>query len=951
MSQPVGNYASDSSVGASIGDSLGDSVLILLALTVVQRAVGFVRSLLFCRWLDAEQLGQWDLAFGFLMLAAPLAVVSLSSSFRRYVEQYRQQGQLRAMIARTGWLTAVLAAGAVLAMGLARRPLALLVFGRAENEGMILLSAATLLGLIAFNFFFDLVTAMRNIRFAALLQLVNSAAFAVAGILLVCLWEATAVSVVSSYGAACALSTAVAAVWLLRRWSGLPQTREKPTYGRLCAKLVPFAAAIWITSLLANLFIMADRYMLIHFAGFSSAAALEQVGQYHTARILPLLLVGVAELLGTMIIPHLAHDWEAGNRDRVAARLNLFAKMSAAGLTLAGAAVLLVAPFLFSVVFQRRFDAGALVLPWTLTYCVYFSMFAILQAYCLSCEKAYLGTLSLGIGLAANVVLNLVLLPRYGLLGAVLATTAANALALCLMILLNHRLGFRMHRATWLVLMLPMCFCLGPIVVLGMLAVLVVQAVCSNRLVTADEKRQLAAAWAEYRRRLASHWAGSAICREPRPGEAAGGGPKRAVGPKRNPQGRPHPASPRSGRGRCFSDSEARCGQHGNRLRVMFVITSMPVGGAEVLTAELLRRMDRRRFAPELCCLKHLDRLGEQLAAEVPTTSNLLRNKFDLRVLWRLARIMWRRRVDAVITVGAGDKMFWGRLAAWAARVPVICSALHSTGYPDAIQPLNRLLTPVTDAFIAVAERHRRYLVRCEALPESRVWMIPNGVDLEKFRIRPPSGELRQQLAVPAGAPLAGIVAALRPEKNHALALEAVARVRAEGVPVHLLVVGDGPERAAIEQLARQLGIDRCVHLLGTRNDVPQLLSLVDTVLLTSHMEANPISLLEAMACGKPVLATAVGSVPETVLDGVTGYLVSPGDVSAIARRLGQLLRHPAHAAAMGRAARQHVAAHWSLENTVRGYEQMVQILYCRKLPSRSARGRSFQKAGWLPAE
>ncbi len=515
MSQPADYHETSRGVGTLSGDSLGDSVLILLALTVVQRAVGFVRSLLFCRWLDAEQLGQWDLAFGFLMLAAPLAVISLSSSFRRYVEHYRRQGQLRAMIARTAALTAVLAVLSALGIGLARRPVAQLVFGRVENEHLVLLLTTALLGLIAFHFFFDLVTAMRNIRFAALLQFFNSAVFAIVGIGLVCFWEATAVSVVSAYGLACGLSTAVAAVWLLRRWSGLPQTESPPGYGRLCSKLVPFAAAIWITSLLANLFIMADRYMLIHFAGFSSSVALEQVGQYHTARILPLLLVGVAELLGTMIVPHLSHDWESGNRARVAARLNLFAKMSAAGLALAGAAVLLVAPLLFGVVFQRRFDAGAAILPWTLTYCVYFAMFNIIQAYCLCSEKAYLGTVSLGIGLAVNVVLNLILLPRYGLLGAVLATTAANVITLSVLILLNYRLGFRMHGATYLVLMLPMCFSLGPAVVLGMLAVLGIQAVCGNWLLTSDEKRELVATWAEYRRRFTAYRSGPAAAKQP----------------------------------------------------------------------------------------------------------------------------------------------------------------------------------------------------------------------------------------------------------------------------------------------------------------------------------------------------------------------------------------------------------------------------------------------------
>ena len=211
-------------------------------------------------------------------------------------------------------------------------------------------------------------------------------------------------------------------------------------------------------------------------------------------------------------------------------------------------------------------------------------------------------------------------------------------------------------------------------------------------------------------------------------------------------------------------------------LRVMFVITSMPVGGAETLLVELIRRLDRSRFLPELCCLKNLGPLGETLAGEVPVHHGLLAAKRDAGVLWRLAGLMRRRRIDAVVTVGAGDKMFWGRLAARLAGVPVIASALHSTGWPDRVQFANRLLAPITDAFIAVAEPHGRYLAAHEGCTASKICVIPNGVDVERFRPRPPNEALRQEFALAADAPVVGIVAALRPEKNHALFLRAAQR-------------------------------------------------------------------------------------------------------------------------------------------------------------------------------
>jgi len=369
-------------------------------------------------------------------------------------------------------------------------------------------------------------------------------------------------------------------------------------------------------------------------------------------------------------------------------------------------------------------------------------------------------------------------------------------------------------------------------------------------------------------------------------------------------------------------------------LRAMFVITSMPVGGMESLLVELVRRMDRAAFQPEVCCLKELDTLGAVLAEEVPTFTGLLRHKYDPAGPWRLTQLLRRRRTDAVVTVGTGgDKMFWGRLAARAAGVPVVCSALHSTGLPDRVEWLNRLLAPLTDAFIAVAEPHGRYLAEHEGCPAHKVRVIPNGVDIERFHPRWPSAPLARACGLPPGAKTVGIVAALRPEKNHELFLRAAALVCRELPQTHFLIVGDGARRAALEQMTAELGLSAAVHFLGTRHDVPEAISLFDVFALTSHMEANPVSILEAMACEKPVVATRVGSVPETVLDGRTGCLAPPGDAPAIAARLVELLRDADRAAAFGRAGREHVIAHWSIERMVRGYEQLLQELYESKCP------------------
>lgn len=377
-------------------------------------------------------------------------------------------------------------------------------------------------------------------------------------------------------------------------------------------------------------------------------------------------------------------------------------------------------------------------------------------------------------------------------------------------------------------------------------------------------------------------------------------------------------------------------------LRVMFVITCMPVGGAETLLVNLVRRMDRSRFAPELCCLKYFGPLGEVLAAEIPAFTGLLTHKYDFKVWGRLTTLMRQRQIDAVVTVGTGgDKMFWGRLAAWRAGVPVILSALHSTGLPDHVEWPNRLLAPITDGFIGVAAAHGRYLAEAEGCPLHKVNVIPNGVDVERFQPRTPSDALRSQLGLSPAAPVAGIVAALRPEKNHELFLRVAARVQEVIPEARFLIIGDGPRRAMLESFARDLGLEQSVLFLGTRADIPELLSLVDVHVLTSHMEANPVSILEAMACGKPNVAPRVGSIPETVCEGEHGFLATAGDEDTLSARVVELMHSPLRAAEMGRAARQRVVAHYSLERMVEGYQDLIDRLYCRQLApqvDRSAR-------------
>ncbi|MHC4400574.1 MAG: glycosyltransferase, partial [Planctomycetota bacterium] len=225
-----------------------------------------------------------------------------------------------------------------------------------------------------------------------------------------------------------------------------------------------------------------------------------------------------------------------------------------------------------------------------------------------------------------------------------------------------------------------------------------------------------------------------------------------------------------------------------------------------------------------------------------------------------------------------------------------------------------------------------------------------NGVDIERFR---PQDRLqaRLRLGLPADIPVAGIVAALRPEKQHGLLLEAMRLVVKQFPGAELVVVGDGVKRQPIEAKACELGISDHVRLLGTRHDVPDVLPALDVKVLSSKMEANPASTLEASSCGVPVVAPRVGSLPETVVDGVTGVLYPPDDACALADALIRLFADPRRARAMGRRGRELVCRRFSLESMVRGYELLIDGVYRAACHGRRFTPAEFDRLRQVEAE
>lgn len=483
-------------------ETLIDSVVMLLIMSVVQRSVGFVRGILVCRWLSPAELGQWDLAYGFLNLAVPVAVLGIPGSFGRYMERYRMRGQGRRFLALTGSVIALLAGAGFTVMLVWPEYISEFVFGHPNATKEVVWLAFGLVSLIGFTSLTELFSGLRQFRVVSLLEFGKSLVYAILSIVLLVAWETTSDAIIVAYTVSAAVCLLAFLVPLRTTWRELPRGEERLVQSELWRTLLPFAVWVWVTNWLVNLFEITDRYMILHFSGMPNEEALAQVGNYHSARIVPLLLLAIAGLISSAALPHLSYDWEAGRREQVSRRVNLVAKMMGLTMVVTGTAIMIAAPLLFEVAFAGKFHGGASVLPLTLTYLCWAALATVLSNYLWCAEKASWGSLALLLGLIVNMALNLTLLPILGLMGAVIATTAAHAVALILIAWCGRILGLKLSLGMVAMLAAPLVLALGPIAGCVFLAFALHQAWRGQWLFDELEKSQIKDFAQQQRQRL-----------------------------------------------------------------------------------------------------------------------------------------------------------------------------------------------------------------------------------------------------------------------------------------------------------------------------------------------------------------------------------------------------------------------------------------------------------------
>jgi glycosyltransferase involved in cell wall biosynthesis len=370
------------------------------------------------------------------------------------------------------------------------------------------------------------------------------------------------------------------------------------------------------------------------------------------------------------------------------------------------------------------------------------------------------------------------------------------------------------------------------------------------------------------------------------------------------------------------------------RYKVLHVIDHLGGGGAQEALLSLLKYGDRRRFQLEAATLHGRGHYWDRYRSLGVPVYSLSPHKAVPLYIPRLLSLLRREHYDLVHCHLIASNLIAKPLAVLAGT-PVRFNHDQTNDIYRQRQKLrqwaDRVANAITQHVIAVSTSTRNFLVEVEKVPARKVSVVYNAVDLDHFSpCRDPERRafLRKKWGLPLDAPVVAGIGRLRSQKNFPLFLTVASEVLRKTPGAHFVMAGDGPDEAVLKNLARDLGVAERVHFLGYVKDIREVYPAVDVFCLTSHFEGTPLTVLEAMAMGVPVVASRVDGTEEVLEDGLDGFLVAPGHRDLFAERVGRLLQDRTLASGMREEAWKKVRTRFSAEEMV----HQVEGLYSRYL-------------------
>jgi len=369
-------------------------------------------------------------------------------------------------------------------------------------------------------------------------------------------------------------------------------------------------------------------------------------------------------------------------------------------------------------------------------------------------------------------------------------------------------------------------------------------------------------------------------------------------------------------------------------IKVLHVISKLPIGGVENLLLMVLRNCNKAKFFPMVCSLSDRGEIGkeiEDLGFEV-VCLNKLKHRIDWTIVKDIYRCIRKNDIQVVFSYQYHANLY-GRIAAHLARVPCIIASVHNVYTIDKKihrRIINKYLSGWTDKIVAVSKAVKDDVLKYDLVPDEKVEIIYNGVDLSKF-LDTNGDAVKQEFTIAPGVPVIGTVGRLTLQKGQRYLLEAISLLRKKFPDLVLLVVGDGPLKNELKDYAKSLGIQKSAIFTGSRRDVPSLLAAMDLFVLPSLWEGLSISLIESMAAGKPVITTDIPPIREVVNTDKVGILVPPQDSRTLAEAIEILLKNKGMAERLGKAARERVFSTFNIETTIRRYTDIFEDILRNK--------------------
>lgn len=365
-------------------------------------------------------------------------------------------------------------------------------------------------------------------------------------------------------------------------------------------------------------------------------------------------------------------------------------------------------------------------------------------------------------------------------------------------------------------------------------------------------------------------------------------------------------------------------------IKILYIMRTMAAGGAEVFLLSMLRNLNRREFSPEVLGIYGGGTLQKEFE-DIGVRTHLMhfRGLGDFSSYVALCKLIQARRYDIIHT-----KLFHadlvGRVCGKLSGTPAIFSTIENLHEWTKEYTLRQRLkewacrstAKVNHRIIAVSEMVRDTLVQRTGITPGSIEVIYNGVDLDRYDPRKVHSNVKQELGLSNKDYLVGVIGALNHNKNQKTLIEAARHVLAKRRDVHFVMVGRGDPHD-LRQLSQELGVASKVHFLGVRRDVPQILKSLDIYVVTSLSEGVSISLLEAMAMKKPVIATQVGGNPEVISSDDVGILVLPNRPDILATEILSLLAEPERLLRLGEDARKRVMEVFNLDLAIARYERL----------------------------